>query len=231
MCLDLWELSALLRRIKVWTHCARISAPSSPHFEGFDPCARTAYAGCFVLRFSPPPRLAAAPASAQQPYDGLWQVTVVTKTGSCDAQTTSTVTVSDGKVSPRARRFPAASAAGDLCESRSMVHMRTVNSVATPDRGNGMGHQLAYRAAVDGKRPVSKPAGTRSEIFAHTRRLTFAAAAFFMASLARRRPRAVRRPFAGMAGNWAGGGTVTLDDGSNERIRCRATYPRQPAPT
>jgi hypothetical protein len=43
--------------------------------------------------------LTAAPASAQQPYDGLWQVTVVTKTGSCDAQTTSTVTVSDGKIS------------------------------------------------------------------------------------------------------------------------------------
>jgi len=31
-------------------------------------------------------------------------------------------------------------------------------------------------------------------------------------------------PFAGMAGNWSGGGTVTLDDGSKERIRCRATY-------
>ncbi len=43
--------------------------------------------------------LAAAPASAQQPYDGLWQVTVVTKTGSCDAQTTSTLTVTEGKVS------------------------------------------------------------------------------------------------------------------------------------
>ena len=43
--------------------------------------------------------LAAAPAAAQQPYDGLWQVTVVTKTGSCDAQTTSTVTVSDGRIS------------------------------------------------------------------------------------------------------------------------------------
>jgi hypothetical protein len=27
-----------------------------------------------------------------------------------------------------------------------------------------------------------------------------------------------------MAGKWAGGGTVTLDDGSNERIRCRAIY-------
>jgi len=27
-----------------------------------------------------------------------------------------------------------------------------------------------------------------------------------------------------MAGNWAGGGTVTLDDGSRERLRCRANY-------
>jgi hypothetical protein len=30
--------------------------------------------------------------------------------------------------------------------------------------------------------------------------------------------------FAGMAGVWSGAGTVTLDDGSTERIRCRATY-------
>ena len=43
--------------------------------------------------------LAAVPVSAQTPYDGLWQVTVVTKTGSCDAQSTSTLTVSDGKIS------------------------------------------------------------------------------------------------------------------------------------
>ena len=43
--------------------------------------------------------LAAAPASAQQPYDGLWQVTVVTKNGSCDASTSSTVTVSEGRIS------------------------------------------------------------------------------------------------------------------------------------
>jgi hypothetical protein len=41
----------------------------------------------------------AAPASAQSPYDGLWQVTVVTKTGSCEPTTSSTLTVSDGKVS------------------------------------------------------------------------------------------------------------------------------------
>ena len=27
-----------------------------------------------------------------------------------------------------------------------------------------------------------------------------------------------------MAGTWSGGGTITLDDGSRERIRCRASY-------
>jgi hypothetical protein len=31
-------------------------------------------------------------------------------------------------------------------------------------------------------------------------------------------------PFAGMAGNWSGGGAITLASGSHERIRCRAVY-------
>jgi hypothetical protein len=31
-------------------------------------------------------------------------------------------------------------------------------------------------------------------------------------------------PFTGMAGVWAGGGTVALEDGATERIRCRAAY-------
>ena len=31
-------------------------------------------------------------------------------------------------------------------------------------------------------------------------------------------------PFAGLAGSWSGGGTVSLSGGSSERIRCRATY-------
>jgi hypothetical protein len=31
-------------------------------------------------------------------------------------------------------------------------------------------------------------------------------------------------PFTGLAGVWAGGGTVALEDGATERIRCRATY-------
>jgi type 1 fimbria pilin len=40
-----------------------------------------------------------APALAQSPYDGVWSVTVVTKSGSCEPQTRSTLMVSDGKVS------------------------------------------------------------------------------------------------------------------------------------
>src|SRR5437879_8261267 len=43
--------------------------------------------------------LAAAPATAQTPYDGLWNVTIVTKAGSCEPSTRSTLTVTDGKVS------------------------------------------------------------------------------------------------------------------------------------
>lgn len=39
-----------------------------------------------------------APAFAQSPYDGNWQVTIVTKTGSCDATASSMLTVADGKI-------------------------------------------------------------------------------------------------------------------------------------
>jgi hypothetical protein len=31
-------------------------------------------------------------------------------------------------------------------------------------------------------------------------------------------------PFPGMAGTWAGAGTISLNTGAKERIRCRATY-------
>lgn len=31
-------------------------------------------------------------------------------------------------------------------------------------------------------------------------------------------------PFAGFDGNWSGTGTVSMSDGSSERIRCRASY-------
>ena len=86
-----------------------------------------------------------------------------------------------------------------------------------------MALQRVSRAAVDGKRPVSK-ASQPSEFFAKARRLTFAAVAFFLTAFAASASYAQASAFAGMAGTWSGPGTVTLDDGSSERIRCRATY-------
>jgi hypothetical protein len=83
-----------------------------------------------------------------------------------------------------------------------------------------MVHQRAFRVAVDGKLPVNK---SFADTFGHARRLAFAAAVFFGTSTAVAHAQA-GGPFAGMAGNWAGGGTVTLDDGSRERLRCRANY-------
>jgi hypothetical protein len=85
-----------------------------------------------------------------------------------------------------------------------------------------MGHLQAYRAAVDGKRRGNKLAPPTTDIPAVIRRLIFAAVTLLVASGSA--SYAQSGPFAGLAGNWSGGGTVTLDDGSSERIRCRATY-------
>lgn len=41
----------------------------------------------------------AAPVLAQTPYDGLWNVTVVTKSGTCEPETRSILTITDGKIS------------------------------------------------------------------------------------------------------------------------------------
>ena len=82
-----------------------------------------------------------------------------------------------------------------------------------------MVHQRASLAAVDGKLPVNKSVGTLTQ----ARRIALAAAIFFATSTGLVHAQA-GGPFAGMAGNWSGGGTVTLDDGSRERLRCRANY-------
>jgi type 1 fimbria pilin len=41
----------------------------------------------------------AAPAFAQTPYDGQWQVTITTSSGSCEPSASSMLTVADGKIS------------------------------------------------------------------------------------------------------------------------------------
>jgi hypothetical protein len=42
---------------------------------------------------------ASVPAFAQQPFDGVWNVTIVTKSGSCEPTASSTLTVTEGKIS------------------------------------------------------------------------------------------------------------------------------------
>ena len=86
-----------------------------------------------------------------------------------------------------------------------------------------MGHLRAYLAAVIGK-PPGNNAGRTAGAVVVLRPLIFAALALFVATLSGSASYAQSGPFAGMAGNWSGSGTVTLDDGSTERIRCRATY-------
>ena len=86
-----------------------------------------------------------------------------------------------------------------------------------------MGHQVAYLAAAGGKHRGNNLNGI-SHALSMIRRLLMAAAVLIVGTLFGLTAHAQSGPFAGMAGNWAGGGTVTLDDGSKERIRCRASY-------
>jgi len=86
-----------------------------------------------------------------------------------------------------------------------------------------MGHQQAYHAAADGKHHASKSRRLNNN-HSVKRRLLMAAAVFVSGALSTSPGQAQSGPFAGLAGNWAGGGTITLDDGSKERIRCRAAY-------
>jgi hypothetical protein len=80
---------------------------------------------------------------------------------------------------------------------------------------------------VVGKHPGNKPGqtlGRAADGAAIWRRLIVATVSFLAVSVSGTAGYAQSGPFSGMAGNWSGGGTVTLDDGSTERIRCRASY-------
>ena len=118
---------------------------------------------CF--RSLPPPRPLASRSGLRpdSPYDGLWQVTVVTKSGSCDAQTTLDRECRRrqdfGRPGFRQRRQRGTCASLDqwcICERSTQWQLRI----------GEMEWRFSWcsRAAVDGKRPVSKPSRT-SAIF------------------------------------------------------------------
>ncbi|MDH6263212.1 hypothetical protein [Bradyrhizobium sp. BR13661] len=84
-----------------------------------------------------------------------------------------------------------------------------------------MEHLQAYRAAGGGKHRANKLFGTN----VLNRRLLMAAAVLLVAAVVTStESKAQAGPFAPLAGTWSGGGTVTLEDGSTERIRCKAKY-------
>ena len=79
--------------------------------------------------------LIAAPATAQTPYDGLWNVTVMTKTGSCEPSSRSTLTVADGKVSA-----PGADVTGSIGREglvRVSIHGAYANGQLSGNAGSG----------------------------------------------------------------------------------------------
>jgi hypothetical protein len=85
-----------------------------------------------------------------------------------------------------------------------------------------MGLLRGSRAAAVGKLRANKtspPSGAHVAV----RRLFLAFVALLAVTLFGSPSHAQSGPFAGMAGNWSGGGTVTLDDGSSERLRCRSS--------
>lgn len=69
---------------------------------------------------------------------------------------------------------------------------------------------------------VSRPITRLSQLAAGG--LFFAVLSFDTHAFAQRASAAASGPFAGMSGDWRGGGAVTLASGDRERIRCRAKY-------
>jgi hypothetical protein len=85
-----------------------------------------------------------------------------------------------------------------------------------------MAHLRAYRAAVGGKLLGNNAIRTAQPPV--ILRWSIAVVALIAAMLCGSASYAQSGTFTGLAGVWSGAGTVTLDDGSSERIRCRATY-------
>jgi hypothetical protein len=85
--------------------------------------------------------------------------------------------------------------------------------------------QLREHRAADDERRGGIHEGRKAPLSTFSRRLVIAGAGLLAVTVWGMASHAQSPgPFTGMAGNWSGAGTITLDDGSTERIRCRATY-------
>ena len=152
MCLNQLELSVLLRCIKFWTHSPLISRIIT-HIEDLF-MRRTRIRVLFSASLLAAAGLAGAPASAQQPYDGLWHVTVVTKTGSCDAQSTSTLTVTEGKVSAAGAPISGSVGSGGLV--RVSINGAYANGQLSGNSGSGKWNAASGSIPCSGRCEASR---------------------------------------------------------------------------
>jgi hypothetical protein len=103
-------------------------------------------------------QLLVGPASAKTPFDGTWDVAIVSKAGSCESSVHYRVTVEDGRVlDPAMSRGTSPAMVTSGC--RSADPMPTASSTAERDPADG----VRRPAAADGKPPANRnPAGRRS---------------------------------------------------------------------
>lgn len=98
--------------------------------------------------------LTAAPASAQQPYDGLWSVTVVTKTGSCEPSTRSTLTVSEGKITAPGATISGTVGSGGLV--RVSINGAYANGQLSGNSGSGKWNGASAGVPCSGRWEASR---------------------------------------------------------------------------
>ncbi|WP_375783130.1 hypothetical protein ACE10Z_24910 [Bradyrhizobium sp. Pha-3] len=98
--------------------------------------------------------LTAAPASAQQPYDGLWSVTVVTKTGSCEPSSSSTLTVSEGKITAPGATISGTVGSGGLV--RVSINGAYANGQLSGNSGSGKWNGASAGVPCSGRWEASR---------------------------------------------------------------------------
>ena len=114
-------------------------------------CVRTILFGTIILATT---AAALAPARAASPYDGLWNVTVVTKTGSCEPTTSSTLMVADGKISA-----PGAEVSGTVGREglvRVSIHGAYANGQLSGNAGSGKWNGASAGVPCSGRWEASR---------------------------------------------------------------------------
>src|ERR1700722_128669 len=111
-------------------------------------------AAFFASFFAATTGFIAAPAQAQSPYDGLWQVTVVTKTGSCEPQTSSTLTVTDGKISAAGAEVSGSVGRGGLV--RVSINGAYANGQLSGNAGSGKWNGASAGVPCSGRWQASR---------------------------------------------------------------------------